>query len=131
MKIVCKCGNHLTKDLKKVFHTEAYDVSSYIEELTGIDGESSYEHKDYSVKEGTFHRWKRKYYGTSPKNVYTVSRKDFVGAEIYDQSQGCCKWDHFEIRCNICNENIGYGGNDCWQDDASFLYARKVKIINE
>ena len=133
MKIVCKCGNALTKNLQKVHHKDAYNCVSLTEKLVGFeegDTETEWEDKEFSVKEGTYHRWDRKHsFWGKFKNVYTVSDKDFTGAEVFDESKGCCRFDYYGLKCSQCGEEVGYGNNDCWQDDAAFLYTVKTKVV--
>lgn len=133
MRIHCKCGNCLTKSLKKVHHTEGtYKEVEKIEYVKWPDGEESeFDSSEWAVKHGTYHKWKRKDWWYGKKNVYVVSVDDFVGAEIYEESKGCCRFDHYEVRCLGCGENIGYGANDCWTGSYTYLYCVKVRILNE
>ena len=129
MKIACKCGNILTKDVKKAHHKDAYDVVSWDEEVGTLEDPYTYEHKEYSVKEGTYHRWEKKWSYLKYKNVYVVSDKDFLGVEVFNECEGCCRMDHYDVKCKACGEHVGYGHNDCWQDDAAFLYTIKTKVV--
>ena len=131
MKIQCKCGNILTNRLQKVHCEDAYDVTVHEEELAGFDNEESftYEHKDYSVKQGTYHRWENKWSWGEFKNSYVVSDRDLVGTEIFKESKGCCRSDHYALKCNVCDVEVGYGHNDCWQEDSAFLYTIKTKVV--
>lgn len=129
MKIVCKCGNTLTKELNKVNHKDAYDIVSWDEEVGTLEDPYTYEHKEYSVKEGTYHRWEKKKSYSKYKNVYVVSDKDFLGVEVFNECKGCCRLDYYDVKCNTCGEHVGYGHNDCWQDDAAFLYTIKTKVV--
>lgn len=130
MKIVCKCGNTLTKELNKVKHKDAYNIKTWDEEVGTEYDPYTYEHKEYSVKEGTYHRWEMK--GRSwgnYQNSYVISDKDFVGVEMFDQSKGCCRFDYYGLKCNSCTTSVGYGNNDCWQEDSAFLYTIKTKVV--
>ena len=131
MKLHCKCGHCLTNDLRKVSYKEAYNkIVESIEKFYGEDGvsEEEFDNSQWAVKSGTYHKWKRKDWWYGFKNVYVLNPKDLTGAEIYDESKGCCRRDHFEIRCKKCGDNVGYGADDCWTDTKAMLYARKVII---
>ena len=132
MKLYCKCGNCLTPILSKVTHKEAYyRIVESIEKVYGGDGvsEEEFDNSQWGVKEGTYHKWKRKgwWYGKH-KNVYVVNPDDLIGAVVYDKSKGCCRLDHFEVKCGACEENLGYGADDCWTDTKAVLYCTKVKV---
>ena len=130
MKIICKCGNELTKELVKVHYEQAYNVNVIDEEVYFDKEIETYQSKKYSVKEGTYHRWENKLslFGKF-KNTYVISDKDFIGVEIFDQSRGCCNFDYYGVKCSICETEVGYGNNDCWQDDAAFLYTIKTRVV--
>lgn len=117
MLIKCKCGNTLTKDLVKTNYKNAYEL---------IDDDDK-----YIVKQGTYHRWEMKRPFEDYKNVYVISEEDFVGAQMYNTSKGCCRFDYYEIQCKCCNEKVGYGHNDCWQDSAAHLFTMKTKVVNK
>ena len=130
MKIICKCGNLLTKELSKVHHKDAYNVKTWDEEVGTEDDPYTYEHKEYSVKEGSYHEWEMKDRSWGAfQNSYVISDKDFVGVEMFDQSKGCCRFDYYGLKCSICGTHVGYGNNDCWQEDSAFLYTIKTKVV--
>lgn len=132
MKLYCKCGHCLTKELSKVSHKEAYyRILESIEKVYGEDGvsEEEFDNSQWGIKAGTYHKWKRKnWWSGKQKNVYVVNPEDLVGATVYDKFKGCCQYDHFEVKCSACEENIGYGADDCWTDTKAMLYCTKVKV---
>ena len=131
MKLYCKCGNCLTPTLSKVNHKEAYyRIVESIEKVYGEDGvsEEEFDNSQWGVKEGTYHKWKRKSWWGKQKNVYVVNPDDLIGAVVYDKSKGCCRLDHFEVKCGVCKENLGYGADDCWTDTKAMLYCTKVSV---
>ena len=132
MKLYCKCGHCLTKELSKVSHKEAYyRILESIEKVYGEDGvsEEEFDNSQWGIKAGTYHKWKRKnWWSGKQKNVYVVNPDDLIGASLYDKSKGCCRYDHFEVKCSACEENIGYGADDCWTDTKAMLYCTKVKV---
>lgn len=131
MKLYCKCGHCLTNDLRKVSYKEAYyKIVESVEKVYGEDGvsEMEFDNSQWGVKAGTYHKWKRKSWLGKGKNVYVVNPGDLVGATLYDKARGCCRSDHFEVKCNACEENLGYGADDCWTDTNAVLYCTGVKV---
>lgn len=131
MKLYCKCGHCLTKDLVKVTHKEAYyKILESIEKVYGEDGISvtEFDVSQWGIKAGTYHKWKRKSWWGKHKNVYVVNPDDLVGAILYNKSKGCCRLDHFEVKCGTCEENLGYGADDCWTDTKAMIYCTGVKV---
>ena len=121
MLIKCKCGNTLTKDLVKTKYKNAYEL---------ID-DDKYITDKYIVKQGTYHRWERKWLVEDYKNVYVVSEENLTGVVRCNEEKGCCGLDYYELKCNHCNTKIGYGHNDCWQDSAAYLFTVKTKVVNK
>ena len=78
MKLYCKCGHCLTKDLAKVSYKEAYyRILESIEKVYGEDGvsEEEFDNSQWGVKAGTY--------------VPQVETKELVVREI--QECICCK----------------------------------------
>lgn len=140
MRLYCKCGQCLTKDVQKTSYKDAYNVYEKVEELYSWGDEpdqaeeKEFISREYILKEGTYHKWKRSgrkggvWFGS--KNVYVVSISD-ITAEVVNECKGCCRRDYFDLQCPLCKEIIGNGCDDCWQTEKAVLYCRKVKVLNK
>lgn len=139
MKLYCKCGHCLTKELRKVVHKDAYISEEFKrtyydveDEETGEVAGREYSTTEYFLKEGTYHKWKRSsrkgglWFGS--KNVYVVAIPDVL-ANAVNECQGCCQRDYFDLQCPSCKEIVGNGCDDCWQTARAMLYCRKVRVV--
>lgn len=138
MKLYCKCGQCLTKNVRKTSYKDAYDVYETVEEVYGWDDESDQSvqgesvSREYAIKEGTYHKWKRSnrkgdlWFGS--KNVYVVAIPDVL-ADAVNECKGCCQRDYFDLQCPSCKEIVGNGCDDCWQTAIAMLYCTKVKVV--
>ena len=60
------------------------------------------------------------------KDYYVVAEQSLTGAKTVNESKGCCNFDHFDVVCGCCGAELGWGGNDCWQDDNALIDADLV-----
>lgn len=117
MKIKCKCGNTLTKDLyttKRQTLTKIFD-----------DGDS---YGQYEVKQGVILPPKRgskkiELYAifdeTLCDRLYSINKDDLVGASYRKFQEGlgmgCCDVSHEIVKCDKCGVVVGLANIDCWQ----------------
>ena len=60
------------------------------------------------------------------KDYHAVAEQSLTGAKLANESKGCCKFDHFDVVCGCCGAELGWGGNDCWQDDKVLIESAMV-----
>ena len=116
MKIKCKCGKVLTKDLyyTKDFHSEhERDEEGYV----------FLSH--YHLPTGSFTTSARTWW--DGKKLLCVSREDFVEGFLleYENGMGCCDISHEDVICD-CGSIIGSYSLDCWQTRTVDLYEDEV-----
>lgn len=130
MRLYCKaCNNELTGTLIPAAREQAYS-----KELT--DPEFGI-HK-YRMLPGLFYVDSRPEFwvfneetgDSTPsgesKDYHVVAEQTLTGAKLANTSKGCCKFDHFDIVCGCCGAELGWGGNDCWQNDNVLIESAKV-----
>lgn len=117
MKLICKCGKTLTKDL---YHTKKWHVAESCEDY-GMAGM-------VEIKEGSFQLSKQqRYRWFFMPSHYLVNPNDLVSKEQleFKSGQGCCGNHFTEYNCE-CNTKIGYQFLDCYDDKHVILFEDKV-----
>lgn len=126
MKIKCKCGKTLTKDL--------YLSKNYTYEIQNDGGWI-----DAKFKTGVFHiskaqpTWRNKYSSLLPAQLVKstpeflmVSKKDLlIEYPVMESGYGCCDWDGHELNCS-CGNLLGYMYFDCWQLESMDFISKNV-----
>lgn len=121
MRLYCKaCNNELTGTLISAAPEQAYskeltDPEFGIHKYRMLPGLTYFnmapecwvydEEKGESVPRGEV------------RGINVLAEASLTGAKVVNQSKGCCKFDSFDVVCGSCGAELGWGGNDCWQDD--------------
>lgn len=148
MKITCKCGEVLTKDLRptkywKIDHdlheaaTEPYEYSDgTISEVYEVsNGITYYEPRwrDYEVRPGTFIRDKKYDQHWHLKSKYIdslmISGHDYLNQKVleYRRGCGCCAPSGDEVFCPSCETVIGTMYLDCYEEKHIALIVKKIQ----
>ena len=115
MKIKCKCGKLLTKDL---YYTKDFHEEKYFD-----DGE--YAFSQYYLPQGSFTTDVRSWYDDA--KFLAVSREDFVEGFLldYKYGMGCCDICWVDVTCD-CGKVIGEYSLDCHQTRTVDLLEKEV-----
>lgn len=127
MKLACKCGKPLTRDL---YLTHKWRVD---ESATDYYGDGITKHF-LSVTPGAFMLFKPTSFGKSlgyKTNDFAVNSDDVLDCEEqfeYKTGKGCCGVNS-SLNCPSCNNEIGSVALDCYQHKAIYFEEDKVRRI--
>lgn len=128
MKITCKCGCVLTKDL---YETKKWKVD--IAYAKNEDDE--YTEYNYEIEQGTFIQDKTRYicfFGKLQKRSsptsYLTSKYDIIDQEQlkFRKGFGCCGNSYTPFYCPECKKEIGEQNLDCYQSKVVNLYMKET-----
>ncbi len=123
MKLKCKCGNILTKDL---YPTKTFSKTKEIRTWVGQTPEDEIEYEfHHFVKEGTVILSNT--HNFLDYNSYSVCLKDCIGINFipFKDGYGCCNNHSIPVSCKSCNVEIGYEFSDCY-DAKCVILTRKI-----
>jgi len=133
MKIACKCGCILTKDL---YETKKWKINLAIIPIdnTSMDNKE-YTEYNFEIKPGTFIQDRSRYISffgklqkRSSPTSYLINKSDMIDqAQLkYRKGFGCCGNAFTEFHCPECKKEVGEQNLDCYQSKAVSLYIKET-----